>query len=120
MGKYHDPDICKPSLYSKAAKAMCPDAYSFAFDDQSSTFIIPKGGGWEVVMCPEGRSTNILRQLGSELTEVGNSGKLSDVSVKRLSNITYIEADRGAANSLRPMMTMLVSVTLVAAMGLLV
>ncbi|EQK98631.1 thaumatin family protein [Ophiocordyceps sinensis CO18] len=67
LGKYHDPNICKPSQYSTSVKAVCPDAYSFAFDDQKSTFIVPKGGGWEVVMCPVGRSTNIQRQLGKEL-----------------------------------------------------
>ncbi|RDA95415.1 hypothetical protein CP533_5382 [Ophiocordyceps camponoti-saundersi (nom. inval.)] len=62
IGKYHDPRICKPSRYSTSVKAVCPDAYSFAFDDQQSTFIVPKGGGWEVVMCPAGRSTDILRR----------------------------------------------------------
>lgn len=45
IGKFHDPNICKPSKYSTNVKAVCPDAYSFAFDDQKSTFIIPTGGG---------------------------------------------------------------------------
>ncbi|KAH6971288.1 thaumatin family-domain-containing protein [Ilyonectria destructans] len=107
VGKYHDPDVCKPSDYSKAAKAMCPDAYSFAFDDQSSTFIIPMGGGWEITMCPKGRSTNILRQLGDEMNEIASSGKLSDLAIKRLKNVTYIESERDAANGLRPVMATL-------------
>lgn len=102
IGKYHDSKICKPSSYSKKVKSVCPDAYSFAFDDQVSTFIVPKGGGWEVVLCPAGRSTNILRQLGKELLQVASGGKLSARSVKQLRNVTYIESDRGAANSLRP------------------
>lgn len=118
MGKYHDPDICKPSLYSKAAKAICPDAYSFAFDDQQSTFIIPKGGGWEVVMCPKGRSTNILNQLGPELFELADSGKLSDLAVKRLSDITYIEADKSAAIGFRPVLATVASTVLVVALWL--
>lgn len=101
-GEYHDPDVCKPSDYSKKAKEVCPDAYSFAFDDQQSTFIIPKGGGWEVVLCPKGRSTNILRQLGEELTELGNSGKLSDLAQKRLRNVTYITSYKSAATTVAP------------------
>ena len=28
-GSYDSPDVCKPSSYSKAAKSVCPDAYSF-------------------------------------------------------------------------------------------
>lgn len=84
-GSYNDPNKCKPSLYSKGAKKVCPDAYSFgmfsyscffsdpfeekqsylhhvhtAYDDHKSTFIIPTGAGFEVVLCPPGRSTDIL------------------------------------------------------------
>lgn len=114
-GKYHDPDVCKPSDYSVAVKAICPDAYSFAFDDQKSTFIIPQGGGWEVVMCPAGRSTNILRQLGSELSEIANSGKLSERSRKRLMNVTYIEAEKDTASGARPALSAVAAVVAIAA-----
>lgn len=103
VGKYHDPNICKPSLYSTSAKAVCPNAYSFAFDDQKSTFIVPKGGGWEVVLCPAGRSTNILRQLGKELFEIASGGRLSELSMRRLQDVSYIEAGRGAAGRARPL-----------------
>jgi hypothetical protein len=109
VGKYHDPDICKPSAYSKAAKSICPDAYSFAFDDQKSTFIIPKGGGWEVVLCPEGRSTNILRQLGAEMSELAAAGTLSEPAMKRLADAEYITADRGAAGVVQPAWLIMVS-----------
>lgn len=57
---------------------MCPDAYSYAFDDQSSTFIIPSGAGFEVVFCPRGRSTTILRRFGEELTLLGQMGMKSE------------------------------------------
>ncbi|KAF7548767.1 hypothetical protein G7046_g8559 [Stylonectria norvegica] len=116
VGKYHDPKVCKPSDYSRAAKAMCPDAYSYAFDDQKSTFIIPTGGGWEIVMCPKGRSTNILRQLGDEIFELASSGRLSDLAIRRLMNVTYIESDKSAASGLRPMVSALLSTVLVVAL----
>ncbi|KAI9764791.1 MAG: hypothetical protein M1840_008060 [Geoglossum simile] len=59
-GEYDSPAKCKPGMYSQNVKRVCPDAYSYAFDDQTSTFIIPSGGGFEIVFCPSGRSTNIL------------------------------------------------------------
>ena len=37
-GSYDNPDVCKPSSYSTAAKSVCPDAYSygrFALQDPS-------------------------------------------------------------------------------------
>ncbi|GAP87127.1 putative thaumatin family protein [Rosellinia necatrix] len=74
-GPYGDPDVCRPSLYSRRAKAVCPDAYSYAFDDRSSTFIVPRGGGgWEVVFCPEGRSTNIQATFADELHRIAGGG----------------------------------------------
>ncbi|KAJ3476512.1 hypothetical protein NLG97_g9107 [Lecanicillium saksenae] len=97
IGKYHDPNICKPSTYSKNVKAVCPDAYSFAFDDRSSTFIVPKGGGWEVIMCPAGRSTDILRQLGAQMYELASGGKLSELSLRRLGNVTFVDAGKESA-----------------------
>ncbi|KKP05929.1 hypothetical protein THAR02_01968 [Trichoderma harzianum] len=114
IGKYHDPHICKPSQYSKSVKAVCPDAYSFAYDDQQSTFIIPKGGGWEVVMCPEGRSTDILRKLGSEMFELASGGKLSPHTLKRLRNATYVMEERGSAGGVRPWAIMLMICVVVA------
>ncbi|KAL2006475.1 hypothetical protein VTN00DRAFT_9143 [Thermoascus crustaceus] len=62
-GKYGSPETCKPSLYSKRAKAVCPDAYSYAYDDHTSTFTIKSGAGFEVVFCPYGRSTTILQTV---------------------------------------------------------
>lgn len=59
-GSYDGPGKCSANYYSKAAKSVCPDAYSYAYDDQDSTFSVPQGGGFQVIFCPGGRSTNIL------------------------------------------------------------
>ncbi|KAM0591970.1 hypothetical protein ACHAQG_007150 [Verticillium nonalfalfae] len=91
IGDYHDAEICKPGRYSSLMKTICPDAYSFAFDDQQSTFIVPSGGGWEVLFCPAGRSTTILRTLGQYMSEVAASGHLTDESLAAVSNLSYIE-----------------------------
>lgn len=92
IGKYHDPIICKPSIYSTNVKAMCPDAYSYAFDDRSSTFIVPKGGGWEVTWCPAGRSTDILNQLAAQMYELASGGQLSELSMRRLGNVSFVNS----------------------------
>ncbi|KAF1735611.1 Pathogenesis-related protein 5 [Beauveria bassiana] len=97
IGKYHDPNICKPSSYSKTVKAVCPDAYSFAFDDRSSTFIVPKGGGWKIIWCPAGRSTDILNQLSAQMYELASGGKLSELSVRRLGNVSYVSSVKQSA-----------------------
>ncbi len=100
-GDYSGPDRCHPSLYSSSAKAVCPDAYSFAFDDQTSTFVVPSGGGWEVVFCPAGRSTDILRTLGPQLQALGASGSVSAADLKKLTNHTYINTNRVASGAAR-------------------
>ncbi|KAK4196199.1 thaumatin family-domain-containing protein [Triangularia verruculosa] len=96
-GDYNQPESCRPSLYSEMAKAVCPDAYSYAFDDQTSTFIIPTGGGWEVRFCPVGRSTNILEVFGKELRSLASGGWHPDKGVvervrERVGNKSYIES----------------------------
>lgn len=105
-GKYDDPNVCSPSLYSENAKSVCPDAYSYAFDDQTSTFIIPSGGGWEVVFCPRGRSTNILRVFGDELRTIASGGGLPREILERVQNRTYIESvdpkGSGSMTTVRP------------------
>ena len=72
-GKYGEPSKCGPNYYSVRAKAVCPDAYSFAFDDASSTFAVPHGqvAGWEVRFCPGGRSTVIRRTLDGAAGRAG-------------------------------------------------
>lgn len=37
-GAYATPDTCKPSSYSQFFKSACPRAYSYAYDDGTSTF----------------------------------------------------------------------------------
>jgi hypothetical protein len=62
-GQYGSPNKCHPNYYALKAKEVCPDAYSYAYDDVYSTFTAPTGSGFEVVFCPGGRSTNILKTM---------------------------------------------------------
>lgn len=43
---------CPPTDYSRFFKGLCPDAYSYAKDDQTSTFNCPQGADYQLVFCP--------------------------------------------------------------------
>ncbi|KAK5166619.1 uncharacterized protein LTR77_008162 [Saxophila tyrrhenica] len=62
-GKYDGPSQCSTNYYAKAAKSVCPDAYSYAYDDQDSTFIIPEGAGFQVIFCPGRAGVDSLPDL---------------------------------------------------------
>ncbi|CAL9240801.1 unnamed protein product [Arabidopsis halleri] len=51
-GAYGTPDTCKPSSYSLMFKTACPRAYSYAYDDQSSTFTCAKSPNYVITFCP--------------------------------------------------------------------
>ncbi|KAF0911309.1 hypothetical protein E2562_008061 [Oryza meyeriana var. granulata] len=43
---------CPPTRYSMFFKMLCPDAYSYAKDDQTSTFTCPAGTNYRIEFCP--------------------------------------------------------------------
>ncbi|KAG0453361.1 hypothetical protein HPP92_026025 [Vanilla planifolia] len=51
-GEYGNPNTCKPSPFSQFFKNACPRAYSYAYDDATSTFTCPSGGGYVITFCP--------------------------------------------------------------------
>ncbi|XP_047058343.1 thaumatin-like protein 1b [Lolium rigidum] len=60
-GAHGTPATCPPTAYSRFFKAACPLAYSYAYDDATSTFTCAgarDGGGYDVVFCPGGSSLN--------------------------------------------------------------
>lgn len=90
-GDYSDRNKCKPNLYAASAKAICPDAYSYPFDDDTSTFIVPSGAGFEIQFCPTGRSTNILATFQQQLNSLSSAGVTKAV-LQDVQNMTLIEA----------------------------
>lgn len=96
-GAYDGPDRCPRGLYARRAKAVCPDAYSFPYDDAESTFVVPGGGGWAVRFCPAGRSTDILATFGAQISEWAASGVLSADILAAAGNVSFIEAQGAAA-----------------------
>ncbi|KAG6546978.1 hypothetical protein Mapa_011594 [Marchantia paleacea] len=55
-GAFNSPSVCLPTEYSKTFKEACPTAYSYAYDDVSSTFTCTNGA-YEIIFCPSGTST---------------------------------------------------------------
>ena len=70
-----------------------------AFDDQTSTFIVPSGGGFEVVFCPAGRSSNILKVYGQELDQLAQTGHVSPEMLADTQNIT-LQRMRSGGNAI--------------------
>ncbi|PKA60853.1 Thaumatin-like protein 1 [Apostasia shenzhenica] len=50
-GRYNDPKICKPTNYSMVFKRACPQAYSYPYDDATSTFTCV-GANYVISFCP--------------------------------------------------------------------
>ncbi len=61
-----------------------------AFDDQTSTFIIPSGGGFRVVFCPTGRSSTILSTMASQLHQLSQTGHVTPQLVADSMNIRVL------------------------------
>ncbi|KAK3134578.1 hypothetical protein QOZ80_6AG0550960 [Eleusine coracana subsp. coracana] len=64
-GAYGSPATCAPTAYSRFFKDACPRAYSYAYDDATSTFTCAANGGgsgYDVVFCP---NTSSLKSGGN-------------------------------------------------------
>jgi hypothetical protein len=56
-------------------RSVRPTLTTLAFDDQTSTFIIPSGAGFEVVFCPGARSSNILDTSLEKMQQLSQKGR---------------------------------------------
>uniref|UniRef100_A0A453LGC7 Thaumatin-like protein n=1 Tax=Aegilops tauschii subsp. strangulata TaxID=200361 RepID=A0A453LGC7_AEGTS len=60
-GAFGGPDTCRPSAYSQAFKAACPRAYSYAYDDATSTFTCAASAAYSVTFCPRAGTSSSLK-----------------------------------------------------------
>lgn len=51
-GSFGTPDNCPPTDYSKIFKNQCPQAYSYAYDDKTSTFTCSGRANYSLKFCP--------------------------------------------------------------------
>ncbi|XP_062216211.1 thaumatin-like protein 1b [Phragmites australis] len=67
-GAYGSPNTCRPSTYSQFFKNACPRAYSYAYDDSTSTFTCTAGTNYAITFCP---STTSGKYAGENPQAVG-------------------------------------------------
>ncbi|XP_042033217.1 thaumatin-like protein 1b isoform X2 [Salvia splendens] len=78
-GAYGKPAACKPSKYAETFKRACPQAYSYAYDDLTSTFTCI-GADYIITFCP---SPNTRKSTS------GSGGGQNPVSVAGGSNTPF-------------------------------
>ncbi|MED6182108.1 hypothetical protein PIB30_025660 [Stylosanthes scabra] len=49
---HNKPETCPPSNYSKFFSKQCPNAYSYAYDDNKGTFTCSKPTAYAIKLCP--------------------------------------------------------------------
>ncbi|KAK4351866.1 hypothetical protein RND71_027384 [Anisodus tanguticus] len=64
-GAYNNPNTCKPSSYSMLFKKACPSAYSFAYDDKTSTFTCA-GANYLITFCPSPNTSQKSSSSGGQ------------------------------------------------------
>ncbi|KAK8716808.1 hypothetical protein V6N13_044105 [Hibiscus sabdariffa] len=74
-GAYSTPNTCKPSSYSEYFKTACPTAYSYAYDDGTSTFTCA-GADYVITFCPT-PSTSIKSSNPTAVDVSAGSGPAS-------------------------------------------
>ncbi|KAI4378218.1 hypothetical protein MLD38_015728 [Melastoma candidum] len=87
-GEFANPTTCRPSFYSDIFKRACPSAYSYAFDDGTSTFTC-KSFDYGIVFCPDidgvkgpdGAPTSLqITSHGRAVQMVSSVGRISSFS----------------------------------------
>uniref|UniRef100_A0A7N0U3X4 Thaumatin-like protein 1 n=1 Tax=Kalanchoe fedtschenkoi TaxID=63787 RepID=A0A7N0U3X4_KALFE len=73
-GAYGSPDTCKPSQYSQMFKNACPRAYSYAYDDKTSTFTCGSSPDYAITFCPSPGTS----QKASTTPNATSSGSQTD------------------------------------------
>ncbi|XP_022145296.1 thaumatin-like protein 1b, partial [Momordica charantia] len=85
-GEYGNPNTCRPTSYSELFKAACPSAYSYAYDDGSSTFTCASPADYLITFCPSPttslKSSNGQYPRAVDVSRAGHHGTpLTSVAV---------------------------------------
>ncbi|KAE8650002.1 pathogenesis-related thaumatin-like protein 3.5 [Cucumis sativus] len=90
-GEYGNPNTCRPSSYSQFFKSACPQAYSYAYDDGTSTFTCT-AANYLITFCPS-LSTSLKSSNGQypravDISRAHNLGRPSATSIAVISTVT--------------------------------
>ncbi|XP_009629786.1 pathogenesis-related thaumatin-like protein 3.5 [Nicotiana tabacum] len=78
-GQFANPTTCRPSFYSSIFKNACPRAYSYAFDDGTSTFTC-KAYDYAIIFCPMNGVKRPNEASTVPAIEVSRRGKFAGVA----------------------------------------
>uniref|UniRef100_A0A0D9VRT7 Thaumatin-like protein n=1 Tax=Leersia perrieri TaxID=77586 RepID=A0A0D9VRT7_9ORYZ len=101
-GAYGNPNTCRPSTYSQFFKNACPRAYSYAYDDSTSTFTCATGINYAITFCP---STTSGKFSGGENPQAAGVPTTNDTMV--VLGAEQISATSAAAPIAAPQLTLL-------------
>ncbi|KAL3845332.1 hypothetical protein ACJIZ3_002735 [Penstemon smallii] len=88
-GAHGTPDTCSPSRYSEVFKSACPDAYSYAYDDRTSTFTCT-GADYVITFCPSPNTSKKSASGGQNPgSEVNNNSPPTNNNSPINSNMVY-------------------------------
>ncbi|XP_066386835.1 thaumatin-like protein 1b [Miscanthus floridulus] len=100
-GAYGNPNTCRPSTYSQFFKTACPRAYSYAYDDATSTFTCAAGStDYTVTFCPavptsvkstgqNPQTAGLPQQLNNGTTMVFFGGNTQTSAAAASANLLY-------------------------------
>ncbi|XP_034711582.1 pathogenesis-related thaumatin-like protein 3.5 [Vitis riparia] len=78
-GEFANPSTCRPSFYSSIFKRACPRAYSYAFDDGTSTFTC-KAYEYAIIFCPNANGMKRSSDpLPGPLFQGRNNGEIAGI-----------------------------------------
>lgn len=100
-GAYGNPNTCKPSAYSQLFKAACPRAYSYAYDDSTSTFTC-NGADYTITFCPTLAMASTERKsnsppsadspISSSSSNNNNTNPLFEASASQGTSSSYMDS----------------------------
>ncbi|XP_028766467.1 thaumatin-like protein 1b [Neltuma alba] len=77
-GAYATPDTCRPSAYSEIFKSACPRAYSYAYDDKTSTFTCASAD-YTITFCPTPNTSQKALEGGEDAKSTPASPRNSTI-----------------------------------------
>ncbi|CAI9116981.1 OLC1v1018285C1 [Oldenlandia corymbosa var. corymbosa] len=96
-GAYSNPDTCKPSQYSELFKNACPRAYSYAYDDKTSTFTCVDAD-YIITFCPS-PNTSQKSSSGTQNTPASDNDNSSAALINGTMVYEGAELDQSSAAS---------------------
>ncbi|KAL2348615.1 hypothetical protein Fmac_002615 [Flemingia macrophylla] len=100
-GAFSNPSTCKASVYSEIFKSACPKAYSYAYDDATSTFTC-SNADYTVTFCTSPPSLKSSTDSGPKGTDSGSGASVEQSELASTSWLADMATATAAATQTRP------------------